>query len=646
MKVYFTVLFASLFIASSVFSQLQTPDGEGSTQSAALKKIDKKAKYGASLIEKEIDFGLGKGIDDLPVVSAREKGKVEMVSMEGKSYVGYLLPYNNFVKLRDYDFEIFYRNNFRSQKYPPERISLTDESIFFDDNFGMFYGFRSEEAGQRSRFVYDYEYTDAKYLTRVFFHDMIPVKQNVVRFKVPSWLELEIIEKNFANYKVKKEVKKDKGFTIYTYTAENLNGVRQEPNTLARPYYLPHLVVTVRNFISANKKINGFQTLDDMYAWYNLLYKKAKNNTADLQKQVDQLVAGKSTEDEKIKAIYYWVQDNIRYIAFEEGYAGFIPQTVQEVYKNKYSDCKGMANILAEMLKLAGFDAHFSWIGTREIPYDRKEIQSMCVDNHAITTLYWKGQTYFLDGTEKFAAFGRNAYRIQGKNVLVQDGDKYKVEMVPVPPIEENIIQTKADLTLKDDKISGHVKIVFDGESRNYFHYVYNNIPANKRKEFLNRMVELNNVNAEVSNIKTSDFANRDIPIVLEGDIEIVNQVTKAGKQMYTSVDFFPETITSSIPGEDRQNPIDLDNVFISIDEISLKLPATIKPAVLPKNFQAAFQNNALDAVYSVNGNTILLKKKFKMGSPVIYPADFPAWKDFLNKVREFNRQNISLTVQ
>lgn len=642
----FSLLSIAILLSICLPAQLQMADGEGSSQAATLKKIDKKAKYGAFLIEKEIDFAIGKGLENAPVVTAREKGKVEMVSMEAKSYVGYLLPYNNFVKLRDYDFEIFYRNNFKSQKYPPERISLTDESIFFDDNFGMFYGFKAEESGQRSRFKYDYEYTDAKYLTRVFFHDQIPVKQQVVRFKVPSWLELEIIEKNFANYKIKKEVKKDKGFTVYTYTSDNTAGIRQEPNSLARPYYLPHLVITVRNFIADNKKINGFQSLDDMYAWYNLLYNKAKNEPADLKAQVSQLIAGKATEEEKIKSIYYWVQDNIRYIAFEEGYSGFVPQTVQEVFKNKYSDCKGMANILAEMLKLAGFDAHFSWVGTREIPYDRKEIQSMCVDNHAITVLYWKGKTYFLDGTEKFAAFGRNAYRIQGKNVLVQDGDKYKVEIIPVPSMDENAIHTKADLVLKGDKINGHVKITFDGESRNYFHYVYNNIPANKRKEFVNRMVELNNVNAEVSNIKTSDFKNRDIPIVLEGDVEIVNQVTKAGNQLYTSVDFFPETITSSIPGDERQNPIDLDNVFVSVDEISLQLPANLKVAVLPKNFQAAFQNNGLDAVYSVSGNTILLKKKFKMGSPVIYPSDFAGWKEFLGKVREFNRQNISLTVQ
>ena len=639
-------IFALLLFSFSANAQMQSPDGEGSSQAAGLKKLDKKAKYGIYQAEKEFNFSTGKGIDDLPVVVARETGSVEMVSIDSKVQVGYLLPYNNFVKLKDYDFGIFYKNNFKSQKYPPEKISLTDESIFFDDNFGMFYGFRAEEAGQRCRFQYDYEYTDAKYLTRIFFHQGIPAKQQVIRFKVPSWLDLDIIEKNFGTYKIKKEVKKDKNFNIYTYTAENMMGSKQEPSSLARPYYLPHLVITVRSFLLNNKKVNCLQSLDDMYAWYNLLYKKAGNKTDELKPTVDQLTKGLSSDEAKIKALYYWVQDNIRYIAFEEGYSGYVPQSTQDVFKNKYGDCKGMANLLTEMLKIAGYDAHFSWIGTREIPYDRKEIQSLCVDNHAICVLYFNGKTYFLDGTEKYGPFGRDAYRIQGKNVLVQDGDKYKVEIVPLPGLDENQIVTKATLALKGDKITGHVKISFDGESRSFFHYIYNAIPASKRKEFINHMVELNNSNAEVTNVKTSDFKNRDVPIVLEADIEISNQVTKAGNQLYTSIDFFPETITGFIPAENRQNPVDLDNVFMSIDEITLDLPSSVKPGVLPKNFQATFSKNSMEAVYSSTPTKITLKKKFQLGTPVIYPEEFTGWKEYLSKIREFNRQNMTLTIQ
>src|SRR5215211_3990416 len=130
-------LFFLLGACLPLCAQLQTADGEGAAQAAALKKLNKKAKYGAYLIEKEVSFGTGKGISGAPVVTATEKGKVEMASIENKAFVGYVLPYNQFVKLTDYDFEIYYLNRFRSQKYPPQRISLTDDAVFFDDNYGQ-----------------------------------------------------------------------------------------------------------------------------------------------------------------------------------------------------------------------------------------------------------------------------------------------------------------------------------------------------------------------------------------------------------------------------------------------------------------------------------------------------------------------------
>jgi len=282
------ILFLFIITYLPLKAQLQTADGEGATQASYLKKINKKAKYGAYLIDRKISFSTAKGINDQPVVTAEDDGVVEMVSIENKAYVGYLLPYNNFLKLKDYDFEVYYKNAFKSQKYPPERVSLTDESIFFDDNYGQFYGFQADEAGQRCRFKYNYEFTDAKYLTRVFFHEGIPVRNKTISFQVPSWLELDITEKNFEGYKIRKEVKKDKTTTTYTYIADNLAGIKQEASSLARSYYLPHLIITVRSYTIAGKKYNGLKTLDDMYAWYNLLYKKAGNNTDVLKTQVSQ----------------------------------------------------------------------------------------------------------------------------------------------------------------------------------------------------------------------------------------------------------------------------------------------------------------------------------------------------------------------
>ena len=626
-------------------AQLQTADGEGVTAASFLKKLDKKAKYGAHFIQKEINFSTAKGIMGQPVVTANEKGSLEMVAIDNKVIMGYTMASNQFVKLNDYDFEIFYQSKFKSQKYPPVKMSLTDESIFLDDSYGEFYGFRAEESGQRCRFKYNYQYTDAKYLTRVFFHESFPVKQTSISFRVPEWLTLEISEKNCEGYKIKKETKKEKGYTTYTYSLDNLSGIKHEPNSLARPYFLPHLIITVRAYTINQKKYNGFKGPDDMYAWYNFLYKKADNKPEAVKAMVQQLTQGKGSDEEKIKSMYYWVQDNIRYIAFEEGYAGFVPQTVQEVYKNKYGDCKGMANLLTVMLKQAGYDAHFAWIGTREIPYDRTEVQSMCVDNHAICVLYHGGKTYFLDGTEKYAPLGRNAYRIQGKKVMVEKGDTYAIETVPAAKSEENRQFTKADLRLKNDQISGHVKVSFEGEASLFFHYYYNSLPAGKRKDFINSLVQLNNRAAEVSNVSTSDFKNRDIPIVIEGDVDLSEQVTVIEDRYYTSIDFFPGMITAFIPDEKRQCPIDMNSIYVSEDQVTLQLPAGAKPVSLPKDFRSSFQNNQLEAAYVTKDNQIVLQKTMRIQTPVINRSDFNDWKDFLNKIRSFNKSNLSVAL-
>ena len=633
-------------LAATGFSQLQTVDGEGTAQVTQLKKLTKKAPYGAYTIQKEVSFETGKGIDKQPIVVAREKGVEELTALQDNAIVGELLPYNTFVRLADYDFQIYYRNGFKSQKYPPEKVSLTDASIFLDDSYGMFYGFKAAEAGQRSRFSYEYEYTDAKYLTRFFFHHNMPVKEETITFKVPNWLQLDIQEKNFDGYTIKKSSKKEKDFTSYTYEANNLREIKREADALASTYYLPHLIITVRSYTIDQKNYNGFKSVADLYNWYHLLYKKAGNNPEAIKTQVSALTAGKSSDAEKIKSIYYWVQDNIKYLAFEEGYAGFVPQTVQEVYKKKYGDCKGMANLLTEMLKSAGYDAHFAWIGTRDIPYSHEDVQSMCVDNHAICVLYFNGKTYFLDGTEKYAPMGENAYRIQGKTVLVENGETHKLEKVPQAKPADNLMRTNATLSINDDNINGHVTISFTGEAKNYFHNLYNSIPANKRQEFIKHLVELNDDNVEATNIKSSDFKNRDIPITIEGDVEVTNQVTNVGKQSYLGIDFVPTTLSGYLPKDDRQTPMDLDRVMYAQDEIILQLPAGAKVSSTPPAIKETFKENNFEASYKTESNKLVLRKNFSINSPVIYNADFDAWKSFIGKIKEFNRNKITIDKQ
>ena len=369
----------------------------------------------------------------------------------------------------------------------------------------------------------------------------------------------------------------------------------------------------------------------------------AGNEKDKLQPLLTKITQGKTTDLDKIKAIYYWVQDNIRYIAYEDGYSGYIPASVQEVASKKYGDCKGMANLLTELLKSAGYDAHFTWIGTRALPY-KQSMPALCVNNHAISVLYFQGKEYFLDATENYVAFGENAYRIQGKEAMIAKGTSFDIKLVPLTTGKEHKVSMKADLNLSNDILSGKVKVELTGNERTDFHQAYQDLPINSQQEFLNGFLEFGNDNIQAANIKTSDLKNRELPVSIEGDVDLSNSVTTISGDKYMSIDFFPKTLERYLPDEKRVNGYDFDYVLTYEDEISLTVPNDKKFVDIPAKLDINNEGYEFKGEYTVVGNKIVLKKLLTIKNSIIKTSDFENWKKFLESIKEFNKYFISVT--
>jgi hypothetical protein len=337
------------------------------------------------------------------------------------------------------------------------------------------------------------------------------------------------------------------------------------------------------------------------------------------------------------------VQDNIRYIAYEDGYSGYIPASAQDVLAKKYGDCKGMANLLTEMLKLAGIDAHFTWIGTRQIPYPQS-LPALCVNNHAITTIYNNGKSYFLDATEKYAPFGEDAFRIQGKEAMISKGDKFEIKQVPPTTGNDHKVQTKANFTLNNDVLSGTVKVTLTGNERTEFQQEYQLLPVTSQQDFLNDMLEFGNDNMQASGIKTSDLVNRELPITIEGQVNLQNNVNTIDGDKYVSIDFFPKSLEKFSPDEKRTTGYDFDYVLSYEDEISLTVPSNMKFTDIPQKLDLENSDYSFKGEYSVNGNVITLRKTLTIKNNIIKVSDFTNWKKFLESIKEFNKYFLTVT--
>lgn len=641
MKTNQSILINICFLLMLCTVQAQTDDDI--YLAANLKKLFPDERYGASELIEEYRFEKGTGLDKTSVITVTGKSQATFVALRDGAGFPYYQYYNGFVSLKNFDF--YYRN--RKEKFVKASIKsidkpMTEDGIFLDDNRIKYYPVYLKEFGEAARFEFIELYSDSKYFTRIFFHQPFAIKDHKVRFVIPSWLELDIKEMNFEGFKINKQTGMENGMRVITYALQNIEPVKSEEHAAGWAYQWPHLVITVKKWEENGEWKNGFSNLNDLYAWYKILYDKCANKSEALKPTVDKIIAGKTTAEAKARAIYYWVQDNIRYIAFEDGYAGFIPTPAQDVLKNKYGDCKGMANLLTEMLKLAGLEAHYALVGTRHIPYNHHTINAMCVDNHAISCLYLQGKPVLLDATEKYGVFGEVAYRIAGKTALVEKKSSYEVVDIPAPVAEKHKTRTEAAFRFNNQQLSGTVTHTLTGEMRTQFNQMYYDIPTNRREDFLKDYMNFGNNNIEIQSVKLEQEGDREKPVIIKAEIVFMNQVTRIDGEWFAAIDFFPDWLKSYMPNTKRKSFFDLGIIGTYEDEISFALPNGYSLLDYPAAFTEKEKGWQFSGAYVADKQKVVLKKKLVLEEPIVVHTQFDKWKAFLTSLKRFNNSLIS----
>ncbi|WP_339890033.1 transglutaminase-like domain-containing protein [uncultured Flavobacterium sp.] len=568
--------------------------------------------------EENVSFAINKSINSVEV---NYKINENLMNINHRADISKYEFYDSESEIKT--FSIKYRNNKTAAFYPKDEFYKSND-LFYNDAKVKHVQLDFPVQGYSYDYEMEKEIRDIKYFTSIYFNDEYPVIEKTITIKVPKWLELEIKEFNFNSYDIKKTTTPDGDNKIYKYVIKNMDPSVKENNAPGPSYLYPHVLFIAKSYTEKTEKKTLFNSTADLYKWYKSLVDSMKDEPAIFANKVKELTKDAKTDDEKIKNIYYWVQDNIRYIAFEDGIAGFKPDDSQNVFEKRYGDCKGMANLTKQMLKLAGFDARLTWIGTNHIAYDYS-IPSLSVDNHMICTLIKDGKKYFLDGTEKFNSFGEYAERIQGKEVLIEDGNKFIIDKVPVQKSITNSEKIITNYKIENENLTGSVNKEFIGESRATFLYQYNNVKNDKKEDALKWFLSGNDKNYNISNIITSDLSNRDQKLNISYETKLANHVSSFDNEMYVDLDYDKEYKYLDL--KERKKDIMFD--YKSHDDITiiLEIPTGYKVSRLPTNFEINNEDYTISLKYEVKGNTIIYHKMFDFKKPILKSSKFEEWK-------------------
>lgn len=519
------------------------------------------------------------------------------------------------------------KNNKKINLFVKDEYYKTDD-LFYNDARVKFANLNFPVLGYTYFYEMEKKYKDVKYFTSLYFNDSYPIIDKEIIIEVPKWLDFEIKEFNFKDNSIQKVVNKGENSTFYKYIITNLKGSEVENFCPGPSFLYPHILFLGKSYTHKGASKTLFSTTADLYKWYKSLVNEIKDDPKIFSEKVKELTTQAKTDEEKIKNIYYWVQDNIRYIAFVDGIAGFKPELSQNVFEKRYGDCKGMANLTKQMLILAGFEAKLAWIGTNHIAYDYST-PSLSVDNHMICSLDYKGKRYFLDSTEKYTSLGKNAERIQGKEILIEDGESFIIDKVPLEKSDKNLETENINFYMEGEVLKGHIKVEYSGESITNFLINYNQIKNDKKEEALKNYLTSDKKNISVSNIETTDLNNRDINLTLDYDISISNLASRFDNEIYLDLNYEKPFIFYDF--KERITDYQFQFKPCSNVKTTFKIPTGYKVSKLPENLKILSDDYEINMVYEVVGDTIFYTKKYNFYNGIIKSAFFEQWnKDYL----------------
>lgn len=548
--------------------------------------------------------------------------------------------YNDIESIDDVN---IYVNDSKKHGIVPKYEYYNSDGIFYSDAHVCYFMLPLQKKGSTSEVVFKKTTSDPRYFTSVYFMDDKEILEQEVKVIVPSWMQLEIKEFNFKQFNIKKSVSPDGDETVYTYTMKNIPAMRNEHSAPGPSYFTPHILVMCKSAQPKDENYVYFKTVKEQYDWYKGLVAQIGNDEKTVKEKTEDIIKGLKTDEEKVKAIFLWVQDNIRYIAFENGIAGFKPEKAQEVLRKKYGDCKGMANLLTVMLRSINLDARRCWIGTKHIAYDYST-PSLSVDNHMICAWMNKGKPVFLDATEKYIGFGEIAERIQGRQTLIENGNQYTLEKVPVATHLQNTATESRKFAIEGNSLKGHVTQIWKGENKEWMLSGLNDIKQDKQENALKQFLAEGKQNFEISNLKVDNLSNYNADLKVEYDVLWKDVLTVFDKDTYLDADNRRNLENYKIDTAKRKLPYWFNFKNNLVFETEIQIPAGKTVSTLPEKLLIKQPGYSFNASYNNVGGKVLYKNEIILNQSEIKPENFSQWNKDIEQLTNFYNQQIVLT--
>lgn len=325
----------------------------------------------------------------------------------------------------------------------------------------------------------------------------------------------------------------------------------------------------------------------DVVCWYGELTSMAKKGSPDIKNAVEQITVEVKDKNEIINKVYRYICKEIRYVSIDSfDIYDYKPHMANDIFRNKYGDCKDKTTLLIAMLGEAGIPGYYGLVRTSSEGQIIRNIPAVQF-NHAVAIVPKEnGEYLILDPTVSFYRVGEIPSEDRNTEILIIKENTARFYRVPTEHWSKNQFVGNIELEiLHNQSIKGKVQIITTGQYDKGMRYLFDKMNSVKKELFFKKMVFSISPKAILRNYNCSDVEDLSGNFTCKFEFEANDFLNKSGDMLIMPPISLLGIDTSYLQTDDRLYNMRFVFMGENVSKIKIIFPKDYSLLSIPDNY-------------------------------------------------------------
>lgn len=381
--------------------------------------------------------------------------------------------------------------------------------------------------------------------------------------------------------------------------------------------------------------------------WYSDLAQARSRSSYEIRECVSELLDNKNSlsEREKIKIMYDYVNENIRYSYIPFRQSGLIPQKARDVLVSSIGDCKDKCTLLISMLREIGIKAYYVLINTKDEGFNRNILPSIAF-NHCMVAVETKDELLYLDPSAYNYPMGvLPELNIDGFSLLIKPGIKTPRYLKRENVNSSNIVRQSSVKLMADNSASISVSSLKTGIPSARMRDTYRDKCPDDRKKILAQTISQTYPNMTLNNFNLKGLDTLQHEVLYNYDFQVPDYMVNINKLKLLTIPWTDALQpVSSLSLAQRQHAyLYWDANDTLIQKIEIHLPANYKLVEPLQDVKLLSPVAEYSLNFTCSDGMISGRREFINKKRIVQPHEYLEFKKFYNNVIKQDSRQILL---